>query len=173
MHRSIIRHFSCYTQPLMHLERNFSAFPWTNWLEPSFERLSGYAESNAKKSFNGQMFHVKSYWSSHTNIQRYLNLTVYHMAILLYQLSYRIDIFWHNNLFWTTFLEFVLDHTSITIIFVIPIFFFFTMLCAPSLYKELSSSKQSCLGKSRRKLWKIIARKCSRVNSIFFNEMSF
>ena len=42
-------------------------------------------------------------------VQRYPNLTVCHMTILLSQFSHRIDIFWKNNRFWTTCMEFVLD----------------------------------------------------------------
>jgi len=88
-----------------------------------------------------------------TSFEGCLYLTVWHITILHCQFTHDINVLWHNDCFWT-FTTFVFELASATIEFIKPVFCSAIGWCFIDVLLLW-------------KLWKRMARKCSRVNSIF------
>lgn len=70
MHRSMIRPLcTCYTQRLMHRNRNFSAFPCITWYQPLFKHILDYVVSKVNKFGYGHIMTQYLIEACHTNAQ--------------------------------------------------------------------------------------------------------
>ena len=153
-----------------HRDRIFPTFLYTNRHDAFFECFSNCAESNENKSFSSPGVHAilnVCWWKKCPRMPLSHDMSHGDLALSIHARHQCFLTVFGRPLRTSSFNDRRPQLNSLNQ--------FFTVLLDGDLSpnKDFSSSMRSCCDYTRRNLYKMIERKCSRVNSILFDKLIF